>query len=68
MRRRVDPTTRLRPGDGRGGAGIGLVETSANLYRPRGLGVRVNFVVEALDELTGKRGSLFVRELQGLSE
>jgi hypothetical protein len=45
-----------------------LRESVPNLRGPCRLDVWIHFVVEALDQLTSERGTLFVRELKGLSE
>jgi hypothetical protein len=45
-----------------------LQEARSNLRGPRRFGVRVHFVVEALDQLTGERGTLLVGKLKGLSK
>src|SRR5438876_9242406 len=59
---RVDATSRLRPWNRRGGAGVDSIEAGSNLGRPRRLGVGVYFGVETLNQLSCERGTLFVRE------
>ena len=59
---RVDATTRLRPGNRRGGTGVDSIEPCANLGRPRRFRVGVYFAFETLNQLARERGSLFVRK------
>jgi len=62
---RVDATTRLRPWNCRGGAGVDSIEPCANLGRPRRFSVGVYFAFETLNQLARQRGSLFVRKSKG---
>lgn len=58
----VDPATRLRRRDRRGGTGVDSIEPSANLGRPRRFSIGVHLAVEAPNQLASEYGPLFLRE------
>lgn len=65
---RVDATACIRPGNGRGGSRVDAIEPRTNLGGPRRLGVGVHLAFEALNQLAGERGSLFVRQSKCFDE
>src|SRR5690606_30745961 len=64
----VNSPTGVGPGHSRYCACIYGDETRANLVTPRGFGLRIDLMIEALDQLTSKSRPLLGRETQGLSE
>jgi hypothetical protein len=64
----VNAPAGFRPRNGCRGTGVDLFQARANLCGPRGLSLRIHVVVEALNELAGESGALFIRELKGLSK
>jgi hypothetical protein len=64
----VDATACLRPGNARGGSRVDAIEPRTNLGGPRRLGVGVHLAFEALNQLAGERGSLFVRQSKCFDE
>ena len=64
----MDATACLRPGNGRGGSRVDAIEPRTNLGGPRRLGVGVDVAFEALNQLAGERGPLFVRQSKCFDE
>src|SRR5262249_15573998 len=65
---RVDATTRLRPWNRRGCAGVDSIEPCTNLGGPRRFRVGVYLGLETLNQLASEGGSFFVRESNGFHQ
>jgi hypothetical protein len=64
----VDAATGLGPREGRGSPRVDAIKSRTNLCGPRRFGVGVDLAFEALDQLAGERGPLFVRQSKRFDE
>jgi hypothetical protein len=62
----MDTAPRFSPGSRLRRSSIDAVKPGPNLGRPGRLCVRIGLAVEALDQLTRKRGALFIRQAKSL--
>jgi hypothetical protein len=67
-RRRVKPSTRLRPRNRLRATGLDLAYARADFHGPRRLGIHVDFLIEAIEKLSRQCRALLCGKSQGLYE